>query len=170
VTILGINAAARAAGVARSTIQRAIKNGRLSATSTATGDRGIDLTELLRVFGPLPPSRLEQAAALLPPAAPTATGEVTLIEVLQGQLQQALERERLTIERAQDREARLLSLLEVEQQARRDLEQKLLPAPPKPAPSWNAKLWLLLVVWLVAALAWYFHDALLGWLLASLGG
>ena len=149
-TILGINAAARAAGVARSTIQRAIKNGRLSATSTATGERGIDLAELLRVFGPLPPSRLEQAAASLPPAAPTATGEATLVEMLQDQLQQALERERLTIERAQDREARLLSLLEAEQQARRELEQKLLPAPQRPAP--RSPRLILLVILLLAAL------------------
>ena len=153
VTILGINAAARAAGVARSTIQRAIKNGRLSATSTATGERGIDLAELLRVFGPLPPSRLEQATASLPPAAPTATGEVTLIEVLQGQLQQALERERLTIERAQDREARLLSLLEAEQQTRAALEQKLLPPPMMFSPPNRARWWVLGILLLVALVA-----------------
>ena len=51
--ILGISAAARAAGVNRSTLQRAIKTGRLSATIDAAGERGIDLAELLRVFGPL---------------------------------------------------------------------------------------------------------------------
>ena len=151
-TILGINAAAHAAGVARSTIQRAIKTGRLSAVSTATGERGIDLAELLRVFGPLPQTRQEQAAASLPVAAPDATGEATLIGVLQEQLQQALERERQAIERAQERESRLLALLETEQQTRRDLEMKLLPAP-RAEPIGNSRMWILLSMLLVALVA-----------------
>ncbi len=44
--------AARAARVGRATIQRALKSGRLSATTNEPGERMIDLTELLRVFGP----------------------------------------------------------------------------------------------------------------------
>ncbi len=60
--ILNYSAAARAAGVARSTIQRHIKSGKLSATTRADGARGIDTAELLRVFGELhgsgePPAR-----------------------------------------------------------------------------------------------------------------
>ena len=151
-TILGINAAARAAGVARSTIQRSIKMGRLSAVSTATGERGIDLAELLRVFGPLPQTRQEQAAASLPAATPDATGEAILIGVLQEQLQQALERERQATERAQERESRLLALLETEQQARRELEMKLLPAP-RTEPVGNSRVWILLGTLLVALAA-----------------
>ena len=151
-TILGINVAARAAGVARSTIQRAIKTGRLSAVSTATGERGIDLAELLRVFGPLPQTRQEQTAVLLPAAAPDATGEATLIGVLQEQLQQALERERQAIERARERESRLLALLETEQQARRELEMKRLSAP-RPKPVGNSRVWILLGTLLMALAA-----------------
>lgn len=147
--MLSINAAAHAAGVARSTIQRAIKTGRLSAVSTPTGERGIDLAELLRVFGPLPQTRQERAAASLPAAAPDATGEATLIGVLQEQLQQALERERQATERAQERESRLLALLEIEQQARRELEMKWLPAP-KTEPVRNSRVWILLGTLLVA--------------------
>lgn len=149
-TILGINAAARAAGVARSTIQRAIKTGRLSAVSTATGERGIDLAELLRVFGPLPQTQPDRAAALPPVAASDATGEATLVGVLQGQLQQALERERQAIDRARERESRLLALLETEQQVRRELEIKLLPAP-KAKGTQSNRVWILVIALFVAS-------------------
>lgn len=114
---LGINAAARAAGVARSTIQRAIKTGRLSTISTATEERGI-------------------------------YGEATLVNVLQDQLQQALERERRATDRTRERESRLLALLETEQQVRRELEIKLLPAP-KAKVTRNNRMWIRL-----AALFW----------------
>ena len=56
---------------------------------------------------------------------------VALIEVLHEQLRLALEREQQTREQAREDRIRLLTLLEMEQQARRDLEQKLLPAPKK---------------------------------------
>lgn len=48
---LSISAAAKEWGVARSTIQRKIKQGDLSATSNTTGTKTIDTSELLRVFG-----------------------------------------------------------------------------------------------------------------------
>jgi len=56
---------------------------------------------------------------------------VTLIEVLQEQLRLALEREQQTREQAREDSPRLLTMLEAEQAARRDLEMKLLPAPRK---------------------------------------
>jgi ferric-dicitrate binding protein FerR (iron transport regulator) len=69
-----------------------------------------------------------------------------LVDVLREQLQQAHEEK-----------TRLLSLLEAEQQARRDLEQKLLP-PPQPdlPPRRHRRLWLLLAILAlaVAALVW----------------
>jgi len=43
-----IAGAARAAGVGRATIQRALKAGRLSATTNEQGERVIDMAELLR--------------------------------------------------------------------------------------------------------------------------
>ena len=161
-TVFSISAAARATGVDRTTIYRAIKSGRLSATTTATGERGIDLAELLRVFGPLPQAQQGEVVALPHSATPEHTADATLIKVLQEQLQQACEREH----QAQEREARLLTMLETaqqvlqaEQQARRDLEQKLLPPPPpqpEPPPRRHHRLWLLLAILAlaVAALVW----------------
>ena len=48
--LLSVSAAARAAGVDRATIHRALKSGRLSATVDDTGARAIDTAELHRVF------------------------------------------------------------------------------------------------------------------------
>ena len=111
---LNFTAAALVAGVNRSTIARAVKSGRLSATKSATGERCIDQAELLRVFGPF-----QGVAPALAPALPVPDQSI-LVEVLRDQLRQS-----------QDREARLLAMLEGEQSARRDLEQKLLVGPKK---------------------------------------
>lgn len=48
--LLSISAAARAAGVDRATIHRALKSGKLSATVDDTGGKVIDTAELSRVF------------------------------------------------------------------------------------------------------------------------
>ncbi len=145
-----IAGAARAAGVGRATIQRALKAGRLSATTNEQGERVIDLTELLRVFGPL--KQGEQPASSITSQLDTAGEQglsAVLVEVLREQLRKAEERE----QQAQQEKARLLSLLEAEQQARRDLEQKLLPPPP---PRRHHRLWLLLAILAlaIAALVW----------------
>jgi excisionase family DNA binding protein len=150
-SLLTITEAAHVAGVSRRTIQRSIQSGRLSATTTATGERAIDTAELLRVFGPLrqvpsdTPASMSQAVA--PDVAPDATA-LMLVDVLREQLKQAHEEK-----------ARLLALLEAEQQARRDLEQKLLPPPPpqpEPPPHRHHQLWLLLAILAlaIAALVW----------------
>ena len=47
-----LGTAARATGVSKSTIYRAIKAGRISASRTETGDYSIDPAELHRVFPP----------------------------------------------------------------------------------------------------------------------
>lgn len=155
-----IAGAARAAGVGRATIQRALKSGRLSATTNEQGERVIDLTELLRVFGPLKQS--EQPASSI--ASPLDTGgeqglSAVLVEVLREQLRKAEERE----QQAQQEKARLLSLLEAEQQARRELETKRLPAP-RPAPTGKGRLWALLVLLAAAALAfagWHWREVII---------
>ena len=78
-------------------------------------------------------------------------GQDALVEVLQEQLRQSNERER----EGREREARLLAMLEVEQTARRDLETKLLPAPPAtPTPTSHRRVWLLLIL-LVGVCAGY---------------
>jgi hypothetical protein len=124
----------------------------LSATTAATGERAIDTAELLRVFGSLrqvpsdTPASMSQAVA--PDVAPDATA-LMLVDVLREQLKQAHEEK-----------TRLLSLLEAEQQARRDLEQKLLPPPPPPPPEPPPRrhhrlwLWLAILALAVAALVW----------------
>jgi len=171
--LLNFTAAARAAGVNRSTIVRAVKTGRVSTTTNEANERCIDTAELMRVFGPLK----THAQADIPTLPRHAIGSDALLERLQAQLQEAKERE-----------IRLWAMLENEQQARRELEQKLLPPPAMPATplgggsgsrrsgtrrdrtttSWWALVGLLLVA--MGAAVWYFRDTLLDRLLASLGG
>lgn len=159
--LLNITAASRAVGVNRSTVVRALKSGRLSATTSDAGERCIDTAELMRVYGPLKADAYADAQ----PAPMHATGNAhpaareqsALVEVLQEQLRQAGERER----EGREREARLLALLESEQQARRELETKLLPAP-RPTPTDKGRLWTLLF-FLAAALAfagWHFRAVI----------
>lgn len=132
--LLNLTAAAQAAGVNRSTVARALKNGRLSATNNEMGERCIDTAELMRVFGPLK----ADAQANAHPLSMQAIGVDALVEVLQEQLRHATERE----QQGRERELRLLAMLEVEQAARRDMEQKLLPPPPPPR---SARLMILLI-------------------------
>ena len=51
--LLTLTQAAKTAGIARSTLYRAIHNGRISVVSQPNGTKGIDTSELQRVFGPL---------------------------------------------------------------------------------------------------------------------
>ena len=132
--LLNLTAAAQAAGVNRSTVARALKNGRLSATNNEMGERCIDTAELMRVFGPLKADAQANAHPLLI----QAIGVEALVEVLQEQLRHATERE----QQGREREMRLLAMLEVEQAARRDMEQKLLLPPPPPR---SARLMILLI-------------------------
>ncbi len=87
------------------------------------------------MYGPLQPIPQGVAVPTRQPTAGEGGGQVAspvaLIEVLQEQLRLALAREQQTREQAREDRPRLLTLLEMEQQARRDLEQKLLPAPRK---------------------------------------
>ena len=129
--IVSISEAARAAGINRRTLQRAIQTGRLSATVDAAGERGVDLAELIRAFGPLKEAPQETprgpGAAMSHETAPPHVPETALVAVLREQLRQA-----------QQEKDRLMSLLETaqqvlqaEQQARRELETRLLLAPKK---------------------------------------
>ena len=53
--IFTISEAAKAAGISRPTIYRRIKSGQLSTVKRPDGTRGVDGTELLRVFDTLQP-------------------------------------------------------------------------------------------------------------------
>ena len=155
---LNLTAASRAAGIGRSTIVRALKSGRLSATTNEQGERVIDTSELVRVFGPLKGAGYPREQAVDSRGIDQNDDMVTL---LREQLTAALEREKQTVERGREREARLLALLEAEQAARRDLEQRLLPAP-RPASVGKVRVWILLAV-LAAALAfagWHFRAVI----------
>ena len=153
-TLLSTNDAARVAGISRRSIQRAIKEGRLSATTDGDGNRVIDTSELIRVYGEL--RRVADEPATMTHSVAT---EATLIAVLQDQLQHAQDQLEQVMRQAHEREqqtqqekAHLLALLETEQQARRDLETKLLPAP-RPARTGMVRVWALVIVLLVALAA-----------------
>lgn len=159
-----ISAAARAAGTSRASIQRAIKSGRLSATVNDRGERVIDLSELLRAFGPLKGdaehprtlANMDDERLDTPERAPP---EQAIIEVLREHLTDAREQ----LRESQQEKARLLAMLEGEQQARRDLETKLLPAPPpRPAPAGKGGVWILLALLLAAMVfaGWHFRDVI----------
>ncbi len=152
-SLLSITEAAHATGVSRRTIQRSIQSGRLSTATTATGERAIDTTELLRVFGPLRHAPSDTPASMSQPVATNDAPDDTLtmlVEVLRDQLQQA-----------QQEKARLLAMLEAEQQARRELETKLLPAP-RPAQTGKVRAWALVGLLVVVAFAgWWFRAAIL---------
>lgn len=156
--LLNLTAASRAAGVSRSTIVRALKSGRLSATTNEQSERVIDTSELVRVFGSL------KGAGYPSEQAVDSRGidqNDDMVALLREQLTATLEREKQTVERGREREARLLALLESEQQARRELETKLLPAP-RPAPVGKVRAWILLAV-LAAALVfagWHFRTVI----------
>ena len=155
---LNLTAASRAAGVGRSTIVRALKSGRLSATTNEQGERVIDTSELVRVFGPLKGAGYPREQAV---DSRGIDQNDDMVGLLREQLTAALEREKQTVERGREREARLLALLEAEQAARRELETKLLPAP-RPAPVGKVRVWILLAV-LAAALVfagWHFRTVI----------
>jgi hypothetical protein len=146
--LLNLTAAAQAAGVNRSTVARALKNGRLSATNNEMGERCIDTAELMRVFGPLK----ADAQANAHPLSMQAIGVDALVEVLQKQLRHATERE----QQGRERELRLLAMLEVEQAARRDMEQKLLSPPPPPR---STRLVILLIGLALSLLALFITQS-----------
>src|SRR6266478_2023979 len=49
--VVSISEAARLSGKGRKTIQRYVADGRISLTHDDTGKKGIDISELIRVFG-----------------------------------------------------------------------------------------------------------------------
>jgi hypothetical protein len=71
--MLSLSEAATAAGIAKSTIWRAIKTGRMSATRTDMGTYEVDPAELFRVFPATPKDGdLKQAAMAIAPVAMAA--------------------------------------------------------------------------------------------------
>jgi hypothetical protein len=128
--VLSLTAAARLAGVDRQTIRRAIQSGRISATSGSDGNRGVELSELLRVYphasaqgAPRAPSG-EMSQSAQGPRPGSAQAEIDA-------LQRELELLRRQLDAALEREQRLLGII----------EQRLLPAPKKPLLERWAEVW-----------------------------
>jgi excisionase family DNA binding protein len=98
-TTLSLGQAARATGASKSTIQRAIKTGRLSATRLEGGGYSIDPSELFRVYAPVSQAPADATDASTgpverhtTPAAPAAVYEAQIAslrevgDLLRGQL------------------------------------------------------------------------------------
>ncbi len=165
--IISMSEASRRWVIGRTNLYRAVKKGRLNLSTRADGSRGIDTSELVRVFGEPSTETSEDVHnvsgnSLSTPNLGTGeqTGHLSMVGLLQDQVNQLSAQ----LEQSNEREARLLSMLEVEQAARRDLETKLLPAPapPKPAPPRRVRLWLLLIllVAVVSFAGWRWWDAI----------
>ena len=112
---LTVSEAARLVGKNRSTIQRYIQSGKLSASKDNNGVCVIDTAELVRVFGEFSASEADNNAKM-EAEQDNQPALMAIIEMLKDQLKVA-----------QARENRLLAMLEHEQETRRQLEQRLLP-------------------------------------------
>ncbi len=107
-TILSVTEAAKAAGVGKATIYRRLKDGTLTASKQPDGSKGVDIAELIRVFGELKPQASESASEI-----PLRHHE--MVELLQRQID-SLENQ---LQASLERESKLFNLL----------EQRLLEAP-----------------------------------------
>jgi len=110
--ILGLREAARAAGVSRQTIYRYASAGKLSTVHRDDGTQGADTSELLRVFGSL---RTPETVSKTAPVTQRDRVDDRLLQALEGELEATRQALRLTqteLEKAGEREARLLGLLE----------------------------------------------------------
>ena len=112
-SILTFSQAIQVANVSRSTIYRYAQEGRISVVRLPNGKRGIDVTELERVFGPL--KKLEPSQNIPTKQVRTAKTQVDVfrgrdevVELLRQQVE-LLERELIS---AKEEKARLLGLLE----------------------------------------------------------
>ena len=104
-TILTMTQAAQQAGISRSTLYRAIRTGRISVVSLPTGKRGVDTSELIRVFGPLQPSTVQKGQSGTPP-------DIAVLRERCASLQREVEWLRADLADAKNERNRLLGLLE----------------------------------------------------------
>lgn len=111
---LSLSAAAREAGKSKSTISRAIKEGRLSAHPTEKGSYEIEPSELFRAF-PRTPSQPVVSNSAQPPAEPPE-GLHFLLETIEkerkrerDQMQATIDDLRSRLDRSEDRVTALLS-------------------------------------------------------------
>jgi hypothetical protein len=141
--IVSISEAARLAGVGRATLYRRIDDGTISTVQNHDGSRGIDTSEILRVFGCLQatPETVGGRTVDLSRGQPETAGGATFARAdagVQGELQALkhqnqlllanLNAARRALEEAKDREARLVEreerLLSMVEQSQRLLTDK----------------------------------------------
>ena len=122
---LSISAAARAVGKDRGTLHRYIKTGKISVSTDAAGNKVIETSELLRVFGSLKGDGVKSGVAA---TVATPVENSNAQHVLEATLE--LLKDQLKV--SQEREARLLAMLEHEQESRRELERLLPPGSDAP--------------------------------------
>lgn len=122
---VSVSKAARMTGKGRSTIQRHMKEGKLSAGKDAAGNPVIDTSELLRVYGALQADEADRTEPVKQSDAPEADqSALAMIEVLRDELRAAREREDW-----------LKGQLEASQERSRELERRMLPpGEPETAP------------------------------------
>ena len=118
---LSLSQAAKAVGKSKSTINRAIKSGKLSATRHDDGSYTIDASELSRVFQIGTPGGSEWIGAA-PPMEPAGTA--------------ALEAENAALRAALDREREIMNDLMADRDAWKQQATALLAAPPKRRSWW----------------------------------
>ena len=97
--------AAQKAGISRSTLYRAIRTGRISVVSLPTGRRGVDMAELIRVFGPLQPDTVQKEQDRTP-------SDIAVLRERCASLQREVEWLRADLADAKNERNRLLRLLE----------------------------------------------------------
>lgn len=161
--IISMSEASRRWAIGRTNLYRAVKKGRLNLSTRADGSRGIDTSELVRVFGE--PS-IEASVDVhdvsgnsLPAPNPDTSeqdGYLSVVVLLQDQVNQLSAQ----LEQSNEREIRLLAMLEVEQLARRELETKLLPAPIRPTSPTRAWILLVLLVAVLAFAGWWWREVI----------
>ncbi len=91
--MLGLTEAATAVGVAKSTIWRAVKAGRISASKTHTGSYEVDPAELFRVFPAVSRNGAIQhhATAVAPSVAPELDAQISALKEVSTLLKEQLE-------------------------------------------------------------------------------
>lgn len=91
-TQVSVAEAARLVGRDRKSLYRAIKQGRLSATFGAIGERQIDISELVRVYGDLRDTSDRQATVATPqPETSNETARITALEAEVARLRERLD-------------------------------------------------------------------------------
>ncbi|MEI7996391.1 MAG: hypothetical protein WCH01_15955 [Methylococcaceae bacterium] len=142
-----LGTAAKACGVGRTTILRAIKTGKISALKDDKGSYAIDPAELHRVFPPVAPEQIEEQQMERYATGNGTGGTAVLLAKIEG-LEALLDRERETVtdlRRRLDDEAaerrRLTALLTHQHEPK----QEAASVPPQPlepeAPANKGKLW-----------------------------